>query len=118
LGCCGVQRTQTQLIQSEKMSSLGQLVAGVAHEINNPVSFIYGNLDPAEDYIKDLFNLIQLYQQNYPQPAPAIKDEIKAIDLDFLMADLSKLLSSMRTGADRIKEIVLCVRNFSRMDEA
>lgn len=113
-----LQRTQTQLIQSEKMSSLGQLVAGVAHEINNPVSFIYSNLYPAEDYIKDLFNLIQLYQINYPQPAPVIKAEIKAIDLDFLMTDLPKLLSSMRTGADRIREIVLSLRNFSRMDEA
>jgi PAS domain S-box-containing protein len=113
-----LQRTQTQLIQSEKMSSLGQLVAGVAHEINNPVSFIYSNLEPAEQYIKDLFNLIHLYQQNYPQPAPEIKDEIKAIDLDFLMTDLPKLLSSMTTGANRIKEIVLSLRNFSRMDEA
>ncbi len=113
-----LQRTQAQLVQSEKMSSLGQLVAGVAHEINNPVSFIYSNIDPAEEYIKDLFHLIQLYQQNYPQPIPAIKDEIKAIDLDFLQADLPKLLSSMKIGAERIKEIVLSLRNFSRMDEA
>ncbi len=113
-----LQRTQAQLVQSEKMSSLGQLVAGVAHEINNPVSFIYSNIDPAEEYIKDLFHLIQLYQQNYPQPIPAIANEIKAIDLDFLQADLPKLLSSMKIGAERIKEIVLSLRNFSRMDEA
>lgn len=112
-----LQRTQAQLIQNEKMSSLGQLVAGVAHEINNPVSFIYSNLEPAEQYIKDLFNLIHLYQKNYPQPVPLIKDEIKAIDLDFLMTDLPKLLSLMTTGADRIKEIVLSLRNFARMDE-
>jgi PAS domain S-box-containing protein len=113
-----LKRTQTQIVQAEKMSSLGQLVAGVAHEINNPVSFIYSNLEPAREYISDLLNLMELYQQQYPYPAPQIQNEIENIDLEFLKTDLPKLLSSMKIGADRIKKIVLSLRNFSRMDES
>jgi PAS domain S-box-containing protein len=110
--------TQTQIVQAEKMSSLGQLVAGVAHEINNPVSFIYSNLEPAREYIADILNLMELYQQQYPHPATQIQDEIENIDLEFIKTDLPKLLSSMKIGADRIKKIVLSLRNFSRMDES
>ncbi|MGP1383869.1 MAG: PAS domain-containing protein [Thainema sp.] len=113
-----LQRTHAQMVQSEKMSSLGQLVAGVAHEINNPVNFIYGNLTHAKEYIQDLVGLIDLYQQCYPSPLPEIEDEISAIDLDFLKVDLPKLLSSMKVGADRIQQIVTSLRTFSRMDEA
>lgn len=113
-----LQRTQTQLIQSEKMSSLGQLVAGVAHEINNPVSFIYGNIDPAREYISELLGLLDLYQSEYPQPTQAIASEIEDMDLEFMIEDLPKLLESMKVGAERIGEIVLSLRNFSRMDEA
>jgi signal transduction histidine kinase len=110
--------TQAQLIQTEKMSSLGQMVAGVAHEINNPVSFIYGNLNPASDYVKDLLKLIELYQHHYPEPADEIIEEIETIELEFLSEDLQKLLDSMKVGAERIRDIVLSLRNFSRLDEA
>ncbi|MEA5507149.1 PAS domain S-box protein [Halotia wernerae UHCC 0503] len=113
-----LQCTQAHLIQSEKMSSVGQLVAGVAHEINNPTSFIYSNIEPANEYIHDLLELLELYQEHYPNPVKVIQDQIKAIDLEFLITDLPKLFSSMKMGATRIKQIVLSLRNFSRMDEA
>ena len=113
-----LQRTQIQLVQNEKMASLGQLVAGIAHEINNPVSFIYSNIDPLSEYIHDLLDLLELYQQEYPQPHPTIEEEIEAIELDFLIEDLPKLLESIKSGADRIRKIVISLRNFSRLDEA
>ena len=113
-----LQHTQTQLIQSEKMSSLGQLVAGVAHEINNPVNFIYGNLSHANHYTQDMLHLLSLYREHYPDPVEAIQAESEAVDIEFLMADLPKLITSMRVGAERIQQIVLSLRNFSRMDEA
>ena len=113
-----LQRTQVQMVQAEKMSSLGQLVAGVAHEINNPVNFIYGNLTHVEEYAHDLMHLIQLYRQFYPQPDAGIEAEAELIDLEFIQADLPQLLSSMRMGSDRIREIVRSLRNFSRLDEA
>ena len=113
-----LQHTQAQLVQTEKMSSLGQLVAGVAHEINNPVNFIYGNLVHAGDYAHDLLQLLELYQEHYPHPAPAIQAEIQVMDLNFVKTDLPKLLASMKVGADRIQRIVLALRTFSRMDEA
>ncbi len=111
-------RTQAQLIQAEKMSSLGQLVAGIAHEINNPVNFIHGNIDYAAKYMKDLMKLLDCYQQQYPHPTPKLQAEIEEIDLEFLMEDLPKLLSSMKIGTERIREIVRSLRSFSRLDEA
>lgn len=100
------------------MSSLGQMVAGIAHEINNPVSFITGNLTHAQGYIQDLLRLIGLYRHHYRHPVPEITSEVEASDLDFLMEDLPQLLQSMQSGADRIRQIVLSLRNFSRLDEA
>jgi signal transduction histidine kinase len=111
-----LQQAQLQLVQSEKMSTLGQLVAGVAHEINNPVGFIAGNLNPAKNYVQDLFNLIDLYQQKFPEPGIEIEKEIKKIDLDYLRKDLPKLISSMRDGVDRIRNISVSLRTFSRAD--
>lgn len=113
-----LKRTQAQLIQSEKMSSIGNLVAGVAHEINNPVNFIHANLRPAREYFQDLLSLVKLYQEHFPNPPTQIKAQIEEINLDFLQKDLLKLLNSMQIGTDRIREIVLSLRNFSRHDES
>jgi signal transduction histidine kinase len=112
-----LQATQLQLIQQEKMSSLGQLVAGIAHEINNPTNFIYGNVIHAQDYMEGLLDLVKLYQTTY-QPTPEIQKFAQAIELDYLATDLPRLLTSMHTGSERIREIVTSLRNFSRLDEA
>lgn len=113
-----LKQTQIQLIQTEKMSSLGQLVAGVAHEINNPVTFIAGNISHAAIYAKDLLQLVGLYTKNYPKPVTEIENFIEDIDFDFLTKDFPKLLNSMDIGASRIRQIVVSLRNFSRLDES
>ncbi|MEB3828922.1 GAF domain-containing sensor histidine kinase [Phormidium sp. CCY1219] len=113
-----LQSAQTQLIQGEKMSSLGQLVAGIAHEINNPVNFIYGNLSHASQYADDLLELQKLYQKYLPDPEPEMRELMEEIDLDFLVEDFPKMLASMKVGAERIRSIVLSLRNFSRLDQA
>ncbi|KST62797.1 sensor histidine kinase [Mastigocoleus testarum] len=110
--------TQLQLVHNEKMSSLGQLVAGVAHEINNPVNFIHGNIFHAREYILDLLRLVKTYEQTYSDISPEIKDLGEEIDLEFIHQDLPKLINSMQIGAERIREIVNSLRTFSRLDEA
>lgn len=113
-----LKRTQSQLIQSEKMSSLGRLVGGVAHEINNPVSFIYCNLTYARQYFQDLIKILEIYQETYPNYTPKILELAEEFDLDFIQEDWSKLMDSMQVGAERISEIVNSLKNFSRLDES
>jgi signal transduction histidine kinase len=113
-----LQRTQAQLIQTEKMSSLGQLVAGVAHEINNPIGFIYSNLHHAKEYSQSLIKMLHIYQQHCPKSIPEIEVEANEIELDYLLEDLPRVFNSMQQGAERIRDIVLSLRNFCRLDEA
>ncbi|WP_339381769.1 ATP-binding protein [Dendronalium phyllosphericum] len=113
-----LRQMQAQLIQTEKMSSLGQLVAGIAHEINNPINFIYGNLVLTQGYTQDLLDIVSLYQAHFPEPGEKILAKVETIDLEYLIEDLPKMLASMKIGANRIREIVLSLRNFSRLDEA
>nr|WP_228056490.1 PAS domain S-box protein [Microcoleus sp. LEGE 07076] len=113
-----LQQTQAVLIHTEKMSTLGQMVAGVAHEINNPVNSVCGNLVHVGHYTEDLLNLIDMYQQHCPQPPEPIEDKIEEIELEFLLEDLPKAMSSMQIGADRIREIVRSLRTFSRKDDS
>ncbi|MFM9267813.1 CBS domain-containing protein [Tychonema sp. BBK16] len=113
-----LQLTQSQLVQTEKMSSLGQMISGIAHEINNPVNFIYGNLSHATNYIKELIQLLELYKHHYPEPVSEIRELAADIEVEFLVEDLSKILSSMQIGTERIRQIVLSMRNFSRSDQS
>jgi len=113
-----LQQAQSQLVQSAKMSSLGQLVAGIAHEINNPVSFIQGNVTHASGYVQDLLELLRLYQNQFPQSTPEIQEWSERNDLEFIQEDLLKLLLSMQVGTERIYSIVRLLRTFSHLDEA
>ncbi|MGD1865185.1 MAG: ATP-binding protein [Phormidesmis sp.] len=110
--------TQSQLIQTEKMSSLGQMVAGIAHEINNPISFVQGNISPLTHYFEDIVDLLETYQREYPEPVAAIADKQEDIEIDFLLQDVTKILGSMKMGTQRVRDIVVSLRNFSRLDES
>lgn len=111
-----LQQAQVQVVQQEKLSALGQLVAGVAHEINNPLTFVSSNIEPAKEYLADITKVLRLYQKHYPEPVPDIVREISKLDLDFAIEDFDNLLDSMQIGAQRIKDISLSLRNFSRSD--
>jgi two-component system, NtrC family, sensor kinase len=113
-----LQSTQAQLVHSEKMSSLGTMFAGIAHEINNPINFVDANIHHTENHVSDLLELINTYESIYSQPHPNIVDKLKDIDLDYIQSDLPKIFNSMRHGSDRIRDIVLGLRNFSRLDES
>ncbi len=113
-----LKRAQAQLVQNEKMVGLGELVAGIAHEINNPINFIYGNITPARDYINDLLALIEIYRSEYQHPTAKILEAMEDMDIDFAIEDLVKILESMHGGADRIRKIVASLKNFARLDEA
>ncbi|WP_371259634.1 GAF domain-containing sensor histidine kinase [Calothrix sp. 336/3] len=113
-----LQQTQSQLIQSEKMAGLGQLVAGIAHEINNPISFIYGNVTYLKEHTENLLHLLHIFQKYYPKPRKEVQEQIEAIDLNFIANDLPQILHSMMVGTERISQLVLSLRTFSRLDEA
>ncbi len=110
--------TQAQLIQKGKMMGLGQLIAGIAHELNNPIGFIYGNLAPARRYFNELMQLLSLYRQTYPDPPPALQAALDEADLDFLVLDFEKLMSSMQTGVERVRSIVMSLKIFSHLGES
>ena len=111
-----LKQAQLQMVQNEKMATLGNLVAGVAHEVNNPIGFLKGSISNAEDYIKDIFTHLELYQENYPQASEEIEDNAEEIDLEYLSEDLPKLLNSMKLATERIKDISISLRTFSRAD--
>ncbi|MBD2499749.1 sensor histidine kinase [Anabaena azotica] len=113
-----LENTQAQLIQTEKISSLVKLVSGIAYEINNPTNFIYGNIHFAQEYVQNLLGLIALYKEQYPQPTSAIQTYIQEFDIDFIQEDIQKILSSIAIGATRIREVIIYLRKFSRLDEA
>jgi signal transduction histidine kinase len=113
-----IDKAQNQLLQNEKVLSLGQMVSGIAHEINNPVSLITGNISHAFEYTQDLLEVMQLYREKYPEPEPELQDLIEEVDLEYLMDDLPQVLNSMKSGADRIRQLVQSLRNFYRADDA
>ena len=111
-----LQQAQIQLIQQEKLSSLGEMVAGIGHELNNPVSFIVSNLEPLQEYVAEVSHILKLYQQENPAPSSELEEAIEDLDLEFVLEDLNKILSSFALGAERIKHISTSLRTFCRSD--
>jgi two-component system, NtrC family, sensor kinase len=109
---------ESQILQNEKMATLGRMLAGVAHEVNNPINFIYANIDPARNYVEDVLDLLKTYETQIPNPPPAVKEKAEEIDLDFIKEDLIKIFESMQVGAERAKAIILSLKDFSRLDDA
>lgn len=108
---------ESQILQNEKMATLGRMLAGVAHEVNNPINFIYGNIDPAKNYVEDILDLLRTYETEIPNPPPTIIAKAEEIDIDFLKEDLMKIFDSMQVGAERAKAIILSLKDFSRLDD-
>jgi signal transduction histidine kinase len=111
-------RIRKHMIQMEKLATLGQMISGISHEINNPINFIYGNIPYVEEHVQDLLTVLQIYQENCSAELPAIQTVLEEIDLEFVLEDLPRIVDSMKLGADRIRELVLTLRNFYRLDEA
>jgi len=109
---------ERQILQNEKMASLGRMLAGVAHEVNNPINLIYANIDPAKNYVEDILDLLKTYETEIPNPPPAVNEKAEEIDIDFLKEDLMKIFDSMQVGAERAKAIILSLKDFSRLDDA
>lgn len=112
------QRLQKHLVQMEKLAVLGQMISGISHEINNPINFIYGNLPYVEEHVQDLLKVLQAYQSSYSDEAPAVQAALEEVEIDFVLEDLPRIMDSMKLGAERIRELVLTLRNFYRLDEA
>ncbi|WP_254565840.1 sensor histidine kinase [Oscillatoria sp. HE19RPO] len=110
-------RLQQHLLQMEKMSMLGQMVSGISHEINNPINFIYGNLPYVEEHVDDLFRVLEAYQEGYPDNAEAVEEILEEVELDYVLEDLPRIMGSLKVGAERIRDLVLTLRNFYRLDE-
>lgn len=110
-------RLQQHMVQMEKMSMLGQMVSGISHEINNPINFIYGNLPYIEEHVEDLFAVLDAYQEGYPDNAEAVEEVLEEVELDYVLEDLPRIMGSMKVGAERIRDLVLTLRNFYRLDE-
>ncbi|WP_341531186.1 hybrid sensor histidine kinase/response regulator [Nostoc sp. UHCC 0302] len=111
-----LEKTQVQLVQQEKLSTLGELIAGIAHEMNNPISFITSNIPPLKEYIAGVTQLLLLYQQEYPSPTDKITAAVKNLDLEFVLEDMPKILNSLQLGASRIQHLSNSLRTFSRSD--
>lgn len=109
---------QSQILQNEKMATLGRMLAGVAHEVNNPINFIYANIAPARKYVEDILDLLKTYETQISNPPAAVIAKGEEIDIDFLKEDLSKIFDSMQLGAERAKAIILSLKDFSRLDDA